>query len=1855
MNASAPGVARESLVDKGEESAPLVIVSAELENSDVTVTSGAAPEEEPGNGDCSGGTGQAGDQEAEFKAVGLATTSPDDNRLIVSATVNGSATLALIDTGATHSMISESWLRMHNIMVQPSDCRVLHGFGLGNLVEVTGCVHLELMISGLVMKPFKFQVVRVEQSSDVPLIIAEDFLRTHGISVDLKWRRLQLSGATGGTIDIYYDKNNLHNRTIYNNMACMVSDTTKIFRDDLVKVPVHVCAGKSCVGLTSDVDIQPCVFEPEEELKGVYVLPGILAEPRCSILACAKGDISRSVEHGTIIGRIFTIVSETEATLRGEVMTSSEPAVVKGETGSKPILELIELTDYLSLEEKTRVLELLNKHAEVFSKDESDIGRLDVLEYHIELLDSTPIYLKPRQFPEPVASDIAERCEQLQLLDIIEPSMSSWSSPVVPVRKKDGTMRLCVDYRRLNSVTKPDRYPLPNLNDSVYSLFGMRYFTSLDVTRGFYHVPIDKSSRECTAFSTQSGHWQFKRMPFGLRNAPAAFQRAMQLVLHKFPRGNVIVYIDDVLIMSATFEEQLLMVGKVLNTLKEHGIKLKLEKCTWFKEEVEYLGHLVGASGMRKVPAYVDKVRNMDKPKTVGQLREFLGLANFQRKFVANFSSIQKPLSEKTSGRKGKVLQWTQEMIHAFEDLKSRICNDVHLSFPDFSAGAAPLELYVDASAVGAGACLAQQQGSEVHIIAYASTTFAESERHYSTIERELAALRWGVKSLRPFLIGSEFIIHTDHQPLIYLNNMKIIDSRLARTLEDLSDYNFVIQYTPGKCNSAADALSRLYEPGSVLHDCEAIVPGRLPAGLIVTEKVPGGGDSLFQSLHHLTLTSNLSRAPCVSSLQLRELLVDDILKRPHTYKMTLTRNTRKQLKLMRCEGQLPCAEVMYAFGELFGCIVMVHFSESCTINFISPSHLATEPLNRVHLQCLSGVHYNPVAALEGYRPDPVAVTCGLPTITPVEEPCDGADTMSDTDVDEGLLVAFTTEASDVTESWCLKHGRSHLASLMVFLPSGACCALLDSGSQISCITESIVKEHSLMVDHDVKYSIVGLGAKRSTVVGMTTCSVAFPKGNVMQLVAAVVPDCSMPYCVILGVDFLLANGISVDLSSYQCRQGDSVVAGLPNLGVAAGNSAGQITIMTCSLLGDESGMLNSDPDPCFSLISRDTVHKLQQRSSVVKRVKAQLKIDPKQRWPTAINNYRRFRDLLLVKEGILFYSEGFILVPVVTFQVLVELVITIHVQLAHIGRQKLIERVKQHVWNPSLSKVAGDVTATCDLCQHMKVAPLAVPPIHKVQTSGPFELVTVDLVSLPKSGCYLACLVVVDHHSKWLSAVPLTSKTAGAVGSAFATRVIPCLPRCPDRLLSDNGPEFVGVAFNEVLTEFGVLHCYTTPNRPPSNGLAERTIRTLVEILRLQTGTKDCSGWSNYLPKVTLIYNHNFHSALGMSPSEFLLQKQHLSPVPPLVPGEVTEKWKEGNPSFGSYTCGQKVLKKIILKGNLVSNKFCDRFQGPFEVVQVNQNGVTYLIRDCATGEIIRAHHGQLRKYLEPPKYLVDHPAYPSLLKDEADSDVSSAGEASFPGCYLGYTSSEDLSEDSFAGFMDAECCAVETQKPVLSARERQVCPDDGDVVQDRGLAHLPEADNPLLLQYPMESTDVEGVCLGDQSFVTLDEWVASAATGYLPLEEENHVGISLQQSQVFWDVSVGNSPGDPDSLDTPRGSAVPSNNCNQEKLVGSAVGSLQLESDSFSGFDSDSLDNQSLSRHLQRIQEMVQDLKHRMSRVWVHPSVSRVRDSRAVACTSTMQTRSRGVVAALPNVQASTLEYKRRQPVRGKHVKVD
>ena len=409
---------------------------------------------------------------------------------------------------------------------------------------------------------------------------------------------------------------------------------------------------------------------------------------------------------------------------------------------------------------------------------------------------------------DPVKRELIQK-EVKKMLDmgVIRRSKSPWSSPVVIVPKPDGTARFCIDYRKLNKITRKDNYPLPRIDDLLEAFRGCKWFTSLDLAAGYWQVLMKLEDIEKTAFITPDGTYEFLVMPFGLCNAPATFQRMMNLIFEDLLMRYIKVYLDDCNIHSQTFEKHLNHLEEVFNRLRKAGLKLKPSKCHFCQQEIKFLGHIVGKDGIKTDPSKIDKVKNFPVPKNLTEVRSFVGLASYYRKFVPNFSKIVKPLTSLT--KKNNPYIWTSKQQEAFEVLKTKLCETPVLQFPNFDK---PFYIYTDASGYAMGAILAQidEDGYE-HVIEYASKGFTKAEENYTTTEKECLAIKWSLQQFNMYIAGRHFKIITDHYALKWLYS-QVPKGRIARWIMDIQAYDFEIIHKAGKKHKNADALSRILE-----------------------------------------------------------------------------------------------------------------------------------------------------------------------------------------------------------------------------------------------------------------------------------------------------------------------------------------------------------------------------------------------------------------------------------------------------------------------------------------------------------------------------------------------------------------------------------------------------------------------------------------------------------------------------------------------------------------------------------------------------------------------------------------------------------------------------------------------------------------------------------------------------------------------------------------------------------------------------------------------------------------------------------------------------------------------------------
>ena len=417
--------------------------------------------------------------------------------------------------------------------------------------------------------------------------------------------------------------------------------------------------------------------------------------------------------------------------------------------------------------------------------------------------------LAPYRIPHALRQDVRRELEEMLDHGIIEHSSSDWASPLVIVRKKDSSLRLCVDYRRLNSNSKADAYPMPRVDDLIDLVAGSPYITTLDLTKGYWQVPVAKEDREKTAFTTPFGLYQFTRMPFGLQGAPATFQRMVDKLLNGLNEFAG-AYIDDIIVFSKTWSDHLHHLEAVLGKVQEAGLTVKGKKCQFGMPECAYLGHVIRSGTICPQSAKIEAVRNFEQPTTKTKVRSFLGLTGYYRKFIPDYATLAAPLTDLTRKTKPNQVVWTPECAAAFDQLKDSLCSSPVLKSPDWDK---PFILQTDASNRGVGAVLSQPDadGSD-RPVAYFSRKLLPREERYSTIEKECLAIKLGVQAFQVYLIGRTFTIQTDHRSLAWLDRMKDANARLTCWSLLLQSYTFNIKYRAGGKNGNADGLSRQWD-----------------------------------------------------------------------------------------------------------------------------------------------------------------------------------------------------------------------------------------------------------------------------------------------------------------------------------------------------------------------------------------------------------------------------------------------------------------------------------------------------------------------------------------------------------------------------------------------------------------------------------------------------------------------------------------------------------------------------------------------------------------------------------------------------------------------------------------------------------------------------------------------------------------------------------------------------------------------------------------------------------------------------------------------------------------------------------
>ena len=510
-------------------------------------------------------------------------------------------------------------------------------------------------------------------------------------------------------------------------------------------------------------------------------------------------DETIKLKKGTCIGYVRAIEIKDEVRIEEKEKRRGENEELPGHI--KPLLE--DARGKITKESLKKLDDMLWEYQDIFAKDDFDVGNFTAMEHKIETGDTEPIKLPLRRTPVHFVKEEEQMLTNMLQAGIIEESNSSWGAATVLVRKKCGKIRWCIDYRKLNKATKKDVFPLPLMEECIDALQGVQWFSKIDCNSAYWQIPIQKDSREKTAFRTKYGLFHFNKLPFGLCNSPSTYGRAMNMVLKGLNWDTVLAFLDDICVIGRTEEEHLTNLEQVFKRFKEFHMKLKPRKCSIFQKEVEFLGRRVGVNGVKLTDQSKEVIEKWKDPETVKELEQFLGLANYHRRFVKNFSKIVDPLNQLM---RTKDFEWGKEQRKAFEEIKRALLSPEVLTIPDTKG---KFVLDCDASTVAIGAQLSQIQQGEERTIAYGSLALTPSQRSYCTTRQELLSVVRFTAQFKHYLLGRNFLCRTDHNSLIWLLNFKQLDGQAARWHELLSEYDMEIKHRPGKLHQNADALSR--------------------------------------------------------------------------------------------------------------------------------------------------------------------------------------------------------------------------------------------------------------------------------------------------------------------------------------------------------------------------------------------------------------------------------------------------------------------------------------------------------------------------------------------------------------------------------------------------------------------------------------------------------------------------------------------------------------------------------------------------------------------------------------------------------------------------------------------------------------------------------------------------------------------------------------------------------------------------------------------------------------------------------------------------------------------------------------
>lgn len=695
----------------------------------------------------------------------------DGNHVFYPIQVNDKTIDGMIDSGSINTFIDESVQLELGITIQPRQHVLKTAGGSGLLVLGSALANLGIKI-GKITKENE-RVVLIAKNLGVPMLVGLDTIRHFEL--------------------IYYPNDTM-------GFAEKSLKGVRADRDCIIPAKSEYVT-EAKVFTTGSVAIEP--FKYKDKLLIANSIDDV-KNNKIRVLIVNHDNEPILIQENMQIGSYTKHKDNNDNEKAINLANSDEIPVVNFVHKLNGLNEEIHVGDQLNKEEMTQLERILTGHIKAFSMN-GECGQTDLVEHVIELMPNAKPFAEPLRRRAQVQIDETRR-QVSKLLDegIIEESNSPWASAYVLAKKKSGDYRLCIDFRKLNNVTKKTSYPLPNIDDCLDTICGMNYYTKLDFASGFWQIRMGDSSKEMTAFRTEDGLFQFKRMPFGLTNAPASFQRMMNALVAGLKGLHLQVFIDDVCIATKNWAEHISTLDKFLKVVIKSNLKLKASKCIFGAAKIVFLGHEISKQGIRQDPDKLKAIEKLPQPTNPKEVQRVMGLLNYYRKFVPNFAILAEPLTRLT--RKNVEFKWTNEQEIAFRKLINCLLNNATLAHYNHVD---PLLLKTDASKKGVAGMLLQKQDGEWKIVTCCSRRLSSAETNYGITDLEGLAVIYSTQKLKPYLLGKQFKIILDHCALCVLNKRTPHSSRLRRWAILLSEFDFEIIYTKGNLHQDIDCLSR--------------------------------------------------------------------------------------------------------------------------------------------------------------------------------------------------------------------------------------------------------------------------------------------------------------------------------------------------------------------------------------------------------------------------------------------------------------------------------------------------------------------------------------------------------------------------------------------------------------------------------------------------------------------------------------------------------------------------------------------------------------------------------------------------------------------------------------------------------------------------------------------------------------------------------------------------------------------------------------------------------------------------------------------------------------------------------------